>query len=68
MIGDLFLMTTATSRHILRVKTFRPHDWGSFFNFEKEYFTNLVNNYALFVPMIGDLFLICHERNDGFST
>ena len=34
---------------------FRPHDWGSFFNhavrFDKE-------KVSVFVPMIGDLFLI----------
>ena len=40
---------------------FRPHDWGSFFNhavrFDKE-------KVSVFVPMIGDLFLIRWEGNE----
>ena len=37
--------------------SFRPHDWGSFFNgSDGTYF--VAKEDILFVPMIGDLFLI----------
>ena len=44
---------------MLSLHGFRPHDWGSFFNPTLNTFVTL--KLALFVPMIGDLFLIRKE-------
>ena len=40
--------------------SFRPHDWGSFFNTIKK--KNYLKLIKVFVPMIGDLFLIFNAK------
>ena len=53
--GSFFNYQKITAE-LKRLDTFRPHDWGSFFNMQER--GEKLNDMLLFVPMIGDLFLI----------
>ena len=57
-----FFNLVSTSRAAMTYRNFRPHDWGSFFNLGV-FRLNKVGS-IIFVPMIGDLFLILFPPTD----
>ena len=59
MIGDLFLIRRIPEGIQPPSTRFRPHDWGSFFNEGSKMEQTI--QMRVFVPMIGDLFLIIRD-------
>ncbi len=58
MIGELFsIMPHTSGLAFANYSSFRPHDWGAFFN-EVELCGNWLWISGVFVPMIGELFSI----------